>query len=313
MNVTRETVDDVLRFVFRKLIRSTDRVVASRGDTRELTAVLLELTNPRARVSRAETRGKITSCIAEFLWHMSKGNNLEFIAYYLPKYREESEDGLSVYGGYGPRFFGAKGFPNQIESIVRLLRTRPNTRRAVIQIFDAHDIVGQVRKEIPCTCTLQFLIRNGRLQMITSMRSNDAFKGLPHDIFAFTMIQEALARQLGVELGTYRHFVGSLHLYQADLKKARVYLSEGWQDQCEMPPMPKDDTWRSIEYLIKLEGRVRVTNTLPRFPQWLDQYWKDLALFLLAYSADKKNNQALVGRARERIGCPFFQVYLDKN
>jgi len=48
------------------------------------------------------------------------------------------------------------------------------------------------------------LIRNKQLHMLTNMRSNDAFWGLPHNIFSFTMIQEILARTLSVELGTYK-------------------------------------------------------------------------------------------------------------
>ena len=43
------------------------------------------------------------------------------------------------------------------------------------------------------------MIRSGQMDMITYMRSNDVFLGLPHDIFAFTMIQEIMARTLSVE------------------------------------------------------------------------------------------------------------------
>ena len=43
--------------------------------------------------------------------------------------------------------------------------------------------------------------------MLTYMRSNDAYWGLPHDVFAFTMLQEILARSLTLELGTYKHAV----------------------------------------------------------------------------------------------------------
>ena len=59
------------------------------------------------------------------------------------------------------------------------------------------------------------------------MRSNDAFKGLPHDVFCFTMLQEIFARTLGVHVGVYKHAVGSLHLYDKDRQKANQYLKEG--------------------------------------------------------------------------------------
>src|SRR5437868_15019071 len=78
------------------------------------------------------------------------------------------------------------------------------TRQAVIQIFDRIDL-REKHNDIPCTCTLQLAIRDERLHLLANMRSNDWFSGLPHDVFAFTMLQEMLARALGIEVGTYKH------------------------------------------------------------------------------------------------------------
>lgn len=308
MKISKDSIDDMLRVLYLRLLRSADRVTPTRGGTREITGVLLELTNPRARISRAESRGKITSCIAEFLWYMSGKNDLEFIAYYLRRYREESEDGLTVYGGYGPRLFGNETSENQIENVIKLLQSRPTSRRAVVQIFDSRDIAGEARTEVPCTCTLQFLIRRGRLEMIVTMRSNDALRGLPHDIFAFTMIQEAIARSLGVELGSYQHFVGSMHLYDGDLAKVREYLSEGWQSDGQMPSMPPGDPWRSIQALLESEERIR-TSAPVRYPRWLNSYWKDLGLILQIHSANKRNDQRAVARVKARISSDVYRVY----
>jgi thymidylate synthase len=84
--------------------------------------------------------------------------------------------------------------------VIELLGNRPTSRRAVIQIFNAEDIAA-IHREIPCTTTLQFFVRNERLDMVTTMRSNDAYLGLPHDVFCFTMLQEIIARSLGREIG----------------------------------------------------------------------------------------------------------------
>ena len=58
--------------------------------------------------------------------------------------------------------------------------------------------------------------------MVVHMRSNDAYIGLAHDVFAFTFMQEIVARDVGLDLGTYTHSVGSLHLYDQDERRARV-------------------------------------------------------------------------------------------
>lgn len=233
MYIKEKTLDDLLRAVLTILLKTSKEIKPSRGRATECIAVLLEIANPRARLSLSESRGRFTSCLGELLWYLARTNNLKFISYYLSRYKDESEDGKTVYGGYGPRLFG--GPYNQVDNVLKVLRKR-DSRRAVIQLFDATDI-SSPHKEVPCTCTLQFMVRHGRLHMFTNMRSNDAFLGLPHDVFAFTMIQEIFARTLGVRLGTYKHAVGSLHLYRKNRKAARQYLNEGWQSTAPMPPM----------------------------------------------------------------------------
>jgi len=153
-----ETLDDVMRLVIEEIQARGARVKPRKGWTTELTGVMLEITNPRARLSRTETRGKPYSCLGELCWYLAKTNDLGFIRYYLREY-EQSADGNIIFGGYGPRLFDWKG-QDQVANVTALLRKRPNSRQAVIQLFDAHDIVELPEpKDIPCTCTLQFMIR----------------------------------------------------------------------------------------------------------------------------------------------------------
>jgi thymidylate synthase len=241
--ISAATADDLLRAVLSRLLKLNTPIAPSRGPASELGGVMLRLRNPRARLSRTETKGKLFSCLGELFWYLAKTNDLKFITYYLSHYEKESEDGRTVYGAYGPRLFAFKG-SSPVASAIELLNRNPASRRAVIPLFEASDIVEK-HKEVPCTCLMQFLVRDKRLHMLTYMRSNDAFLGLPHDIFAFTMLQEIVARSLAIELGSYKHVVGSLHLYDRDRAKARQYLKEGWQSTTDMPPMPKEDPWNS--------------------------------------------------------------------
>ena len=79
------------------------------------------------------------------------------------------------------------------------------------------------------------MIREGKLSMITYMRSNDLYLGFPHDIFCFTLLQELVARSLSVGVGTYKHMVGSMHLYDQDAEDAQEFLDEGWQSTDHWP------------------------------------------------------------------------------
>lgn len=50
-------------------------------------------------MSRSETRGKPYSCLGELLWYLSRDNRLDFIQNDIARYKDESEDGETVYGG----------------------------------------------------------------------------------------------------------------------------------------------------------------------------------------------------------------------
>lgn len=310
MYLEAETTDDLMREVFDKLIKRPCDVKASRGNTSEIFGALLRLRNPRARLSRTETKGTPFSALGEFLWYFSKTNELDFIAYYLRRYTEESDDGKTVHGGYGPRLFNMRNV-DQIGNVLALLKKKETSRRAVIQLFNAEDIDADY-KEIPCTCTLQFAIRESKLHMFTSMRSNDAFYGLPHDIFSFTMLQEILAKELSLELGYYNHAVGSLHLYEDKIDKAKQYISEGYQSTTFMPVMP-NNTINSVYDLLKVEEAIRTNKEIPdtEFSK-LDPYWRDLAYMLKIFRLQKDNDIRAIEALKTKItNQTTYFAYID--
>src|SRR5262245_46512518 len=140
MYLSDTTLDDLMLRVFEKLLNSKNVIHPTRGEATELTGVLLQLTNPRARLSRTETKGKLFSCLGELFWYLAKTNNVKFISHYVSRYRDESDDGRVVHGGYGPRFFAMDGQHDQIQNVITLLKKHQDSRRAVIQLFDAGDI-----------------------------------------------------------------------------------------------------------------------------------------------------------------------------
>jgi hypothetical protein len=83
--------------------------------------------------------------LGEFLWYLSKDNQLEFIRPYIPAYADDSEDDLTVHGGYGLRIFNQRGH-DQLDNIINQLRQSPTSRRAVVQIFDAEDIAKRYKE-----------------------------------------------------------------------------------------------------------------------------------------------------------------------
>lgn len=311
MYLTAQTLDDLLRQVLERLLIRKTRIIPTRGSMREIPGVLLRLRNPRARLSHTETKGHVFSCLGELLWYLAKSRRLDLIEYYISRYREESEDGRTVYGAYGPRLFDLRG-NDQVGNVITQLKRHPESRRAVIQLFDAADLAKE-RREIPCTSTLQFMIRRNRLIMFATMRSNDAFKGLPHDVFAFTMIQELIARSMNLEIGPYSHFVSSLHLYDSDITRAGRYIKEGWQPTTSMPAMPIGDPWPAIKLVLKAEKGLRKNGVLPTFPVDLDPYWADLIRILQIFRYSKDDEITKIRTVKAQMHSPVFNAYIQKR
>lgn len=310
MHIKADTLDDLLREVFEHLVESTDRTTATRGSFTELFGVVLHLTNPLARLSRSEMKGKVFSALGELLWYLSGANDYAFIDYYVPgRYKDETEDGLTVRSGYGERLFRHRGV-NQLQNVIALLKKKQTTRRATIQLFDASDL-EQDYASIPCTCTLQFLARHGKLSMFVSMRSNDAYLGLPHDVFAFTMLQELVARTVGLELGEYKHAAGSLHLYDEQVEAARAYLGEAWQATVAMPAMPRADPWPAVEAVRAMEVQLRGGQDVDLQAAGLDDYWTDLCRLLAAFRAAKRRDAGALRAVSAALAHDSYRVFVD--
>ena len=317
MYISAHTLDDLLRKVYKKLLtkkllNSASHVTATKGSNVEITGALLNIENPRARLSRTERKGTLFSCLGELLWYLSGTCETSFISYYIGRYEYLSDDGNTIHGGYGPRILGL-GTDNQVQRVIDILRQRPGSRQAVIQIFNAADTIKKY-KDIPCTCTMQFFVRGNMLHMMTHMRSNDAFLGLPHDVFAFTMLQEIIARSLQLELGSYKHSVGSLHLYDEHREDAEDFLSEGWQQEVAMPSMPQCDPWSSIRMLLDAEQDIRLGKNMATDLSLIDPYWADIIRILQIFNYTKdKNRIDLIKPLKNIMSSRIYSMYIDKR
>lgn len=138
------------------------------------------------------------SCLPQ-LDAASKGNFSQF-----------SDDGRLL-GAYGPRLY------DQLPEVERRLRDDPDTRQAIATLWRPYE---PVTRDVPCTLSLTFRIRDGKLGLKVHMRSNDAWLGLPYDWFVFSRVQLAMAEVLGLPVGPYIHHVDSLHLYENDFNDA---------------------------------------------------------------------------------------------
>lgn len=143
-------------------------------------------------------------------------------AFHEPSLMLNASPNFARYAEPDGRFHGAYGqrVSDQLSHVVTKLTLDPDTRQALITLWNPELDNALGKKDYPCTVGLGFSIQGGRLEMTTVMRSNDVWLGLPYDMFQFTQLQLTLARVLGVPAGTYTHTAWSLHLYQRDVTNA---------------------------------------------------------------------------------------------
>ncbi|MDM9627632.1 thymidylate synthase [Rhizobium sp. S152] len=308
MEIEKDGIDDVLHVLYEALRDKGQFNKGSRGGTRELLGVSLRLRSPRARISRSEDRGKPFSAIGELLWYLSGSDRLEFIQPYIDRYKDDAEDDGRLHGAYGPRLLNMRGEIHQLENIITLLTAKPGSKRAVVQLFDAADLEGDF-KEIPCTTTAQFLVRDGRLHLSVTMRSNDAYFGLPHDVFCFTMLQEMVARRLNYEIGEYYHYVGSMHVYEDYLPQLDIYLAEGWHRTEPMPEMSVGNPFELIRTILEAESAIRSGATFRAEDVISDPYWSDILRLVQVFWAS--GIDARLDELKDQFNGALYKTHLE--
>ncbi len=222
-----------------------DELDSRAGKTKEMLGFQAVLTNPLNNILLGfpERKFSLSYACAEILWYLSGTGFINMIEKYAPSYKNYAENGWA-YGAYGNRWKKNPGFkeesvnlfqrsiiPNYFESqlaaVIKLLKEKPNTRQAIMTMWDSGDLVHAIigdHKDLPCTVSLKFYVRNGKLHLITDMRSNDAWLGLPYDIFCFTTLQRIVAAECKLQLGTYIHQAGSEHIYEKNYIKINKIL-----------------------------------------------------------------------------------------
>lgn len=207
-----------------KLMLAEGKPVTSRGmATLELHPVFLEIRNPAQRfMSLIGRKNNPMQTIYETLWVLSGRSDIGALSYYMPRAGDFSDDGKVWRGGYGPRLFRwneqpdvAWGGINQMQGVIDTFKKDRATRQAVIQIWDPdQDGPEDESKDKPCTNYLHFMARDGKLDLMVVMRSNDLLWGFSSiNVFEWTFLQELLANILYFEVGKYYHVVDSLHIY----------------------------------------------------------------------------------------------------
>lgn len=227
ITINVDDIDTAWLFWYDKLVNQAASMKSRDGDVRgEIINAVTVLSNPTNNIMKNDVRKlSMKYAIGEMLWYMSGKPLLKEIQKYGRGWDRMSDDGETVNSNYGWCIKKKYGF-DQYKYVKDLLMRDSQTRQAVIHIKEPRNTLENPTKDLNCTVCLQFFVREGKLYMTTYMRSNDLWMGFPYDVFQFTCLQVLLSMELGLELGTYTHIAGSLHLYKRDYEKSLKNIGE---------------------------------------------------------------------------------------
>ena len=138
----------------------------------------------------------------------------------LEQYRLEMLDGIldwAITAGREPYTYHDR-YKDQLQAVIDELRRDKFSRRAKLIIARPEDIT---MADAPCLQYIQFFIRNGLLDCYALFRSNDALEAAFMNAYALIRLQERVARELGVKVGTYTHKATSYHVYDKDRQRLK--------------------------------------------------------------------------------------------
>jgi thymidylate synthase len=104
-----------------------------------------------------------------------------------------------------------------IRYLIEELREHPNSRQLYLPVWWPNDETRRGKRRVPCSLGYQFMNRQGVLHITYMMRSCDFVTHYANDVALAVMLQAYVAKMSKNKVGTFNHFVGSLHAYRKDL------------------------------------------------------------------------------------------------
>lgn len=195
-------------------LNESDGQASRFGGTKEELTVIVRSQNPRLRWMFRPNINWAFGLQESFAYW--RGKNPGHVQRYNSKmedfmYQNEDEEEPKLHGSAYGRYL--RHIPHdQVSRALAQLKENEDTRRAVINIHQA-GIEDYGKGDVACTVYLQFIARDGELNCIACLRSQDMLWGYPYDTQAFQWIQEMMAGVLGLDLGFYEHRMNSCHYY----------------------------------------------------------------------------------------------------
>ena len=199
--------------------------------------VALVIDNPLSCLYQNSVRSSQWKYIAaELLWYFMGRNDVGYIAKFAKFWESIQNNDGTVNSSYGHLLFtniNEHQF-TQYNWAFESLKKDKDSRQAVLH-FNLPTHQREENKDFVCTMYGIFQIRDNKLNLTVSMRSNDVILGLPTDIAFFATLQSQMLFHLVLhggeefkylQLGSYTHIANSFHVYERHFDLVKRMISE---------------------------------------------------------------------------------------
>lgn len=282
--------------------------------------------------------------LVEAAWMLAGRDDVAFLTPYVKRMKIFAEQSTGrVHGAYGARWRTGFGI-DQLNVIVRRLKSDPGDRQCVLQMWDSsiihpnehmpmawgyEDLTGLWRDR-PCNTHVYFRIRRSEVEYVGAAaelditvccRSNDMIWGA-HGANAvhFSYLQEYIADRVGVGIGTMYQLSNNYHAYVAEWEKINVrrremnhYAPSRYEIQPGMASQPmrlpnEPDIDSDLPMLCSTLESLHVGNTVP--PVWprSTAFARLVRLAAVAHSFYRRGHLQVALEAARGIEAPDWRA-----
>jgi thymidylate synthase len=188
----------------------------------------------------------LKSIVYELLWFLKGDTNIDYLTQNGVRIWNEWADengNLGPVYGHQWRNWNSDDI-DQIKSIVKTLKTNPNSRRMLVSAWNPSvlpDTTKSFSENVsngkaalpPCHAFFQFYVHEGKLSCQLYQRSADIFLGVPFNIASYSLFTMMMAQVCGYKPGDFVHTFGDAHIYNNHIEQLELQRSR------EPKPLPK--------------------------------------------------------------------------
>jgi thymidylate synthase len=118
-----------------------------------------------------------------------------------------------------------EGYLLEIDQIAKLIvdiKKNPDSRRLMVSAWNVGELDEMTLP--PCHYGFQCYVQDGKLSLMWSQRSVDAFLGLPFNIASYGTLLLLLCKETGLEPGELIGNLGDVHLYKNHIQQAKEQI-----------------------------------------------------------------------------------------